>query len=120
MSHATVQFDHEKLDVYRVAIEFVAWVDTVIGQLDGQLRHTRDQLIRSAQSIPLNIAEGNGKRASQERRRFFEIARGSATESAASIDVLAVRKACPEEELARGKQLLYRIVSMLAKMAPPG
>ena len=120
MPNATVQFDHEKLDVYRVAIEFVAWVDAVVGPLDGQLRHTRDQLIRSAQSIPLNIAEGNGKRASPERRRFFEMARGSATESAAAVDVLAVRGACAAEELARGKQMLYRIVSMLAKMAPPG
>ena len=119
MLQQAVQFDHERLDVYRVAIEFVAWVDTVIGPLDGQLRHTRDQLIRSAQSIPLNIAEGNGKRASQDRRRFFEIARGSATESAAAVDVLAVRRACTEQELAYGKQLLFRIVSMLAKLAPP-
>ena len=35
----------------------------------------RDQWLRASQSIPLNIAEGNGKSTAADRRRFFEIAR---------------------------------------------
>ena len=42
--------------------------------------------------IPLNIAEGNGKFSTIDRARFLEIARGSALECAACLDVLAVRK----------------------------
>ena len=70
-------FDHEKLDVYRVSLEFVAWVVRVV-KLKGDRRFARDELIRASQSIPRNMAEGNGKRSQPDRNRFLEIARGSA------------------------------------------
>ncbi len=40
--------------------------------------------------MPLNIAEGNGKRGPKDRARYFEIGRGSAFECAAIADVLSV------------------------------
>ena len=52
---------HEKLDVYRLAIDYVAWVYQTAGGLNGIHRPARDQWLRASQSIPLNIAEGNGK-----------------------------------------------------------
>ena len=55
-------FDHEKLDVYRLALEYVAESFRIAKGLSGLHRHARDQWLRAAQSIPLNIAEGNGKR----------------------------------------------------------
>jgi four helix bundle protein len=85
--------------------------------LNGNLRHVRDQWLRASQSIPLNIAEGNGKSGPADRRRFFEIARGSALECAAIQDVLQVGRALPLEENARLKELLTRIVSMLTKLS---
>ena len=91
-------FDHEKLDVYRVALEFVAWSFEVCQRLTGTHRHARDQLLRSSQSVPQNIAEGNGKRSLADRQRFFEIARGSALESAASLDVLVACRALSVDE----------------------
>jgi len=111
-----VQLDHEKLKVYQVSIEFVSYVASMVAGLKGDHRHARDQLLRSSQSIPLNIAEGNGKRSFNDRNRFFEIARGSALESAAGLNVLRVTGACSEDEIERGKALLVRIVSMLYKM----
>ena len=69
---------HEKLDVYRLSIDYVAWVFAQAEALNGVHRHARDQWLRASQSIPLNIAEGNGKTAEADRRRYFEIARGSA------------------------------------------
>jgi len=111
-----MQFDHEKLNVYRASIEFVAWVTDLLDELSGDHRNARQQLIRSSQSIPLNIAEGNGKRAAADRRRFFEIARGSSMESAATLDVLVCSRACSKERVDAGKTLLMRIVSMLSKM----
>jgi len=109
-------FDHENLDVYRVALSLVGWAFQVCGKLQGLNRHARDQLLRASQSIPQNIAEGNGKRSAADRRRFLEIARGSANECAATIDILVVCRAISGIEAAPGKELAHRIVSMLTKM----
>ena len=109
-------FDHEKLDVYRVAVEFVAWSFEMCKRLSGANRHARDQLLRSSQSVPQNIAEGNGKRSLADRQRFFEIARGSALESAASLDILVACRALSIDEADAGKRVLHRIVSMLTRM----
>ena len=109
-------FDHEKLDVYRLSIEFAAWSYRLCGGLKGSDRHARDQLLRASQSIPLNIAEGNGKFPSAERGRFLRIALGSALECAATIDVLSCCRAIDIETALAGKSILVRIVSMLTKM----
>jgi four helix bundle protein len=109
-------FDHERLDVYKVSLEFVAWVFERADRLRGHFRHARDELIRASQSIPRNIAEGNGKRSLADRRRFFEIARGSALECAAILDQLHMMRAFDAAETKAGKLLLHRIVSMLTKM----
>ncbi|MEM6458076.1 MAG: four helix bundle protein [Planctomycetota bacterium] len=112
-------FDHERLDVYHVSIEFVAWANRMVADLSGTHRHARDQLLRSSQSIPLNIAEGNGKRGGADRKRFFEIARGSAMEAAATLDVLVAIGAIDPAELMAGKGMLLRVVGMLVRLAPP-
>ena len=109
-------FDHAKLDVYRVALEFVSWSFDLCTRLSGANRHAREQLLRSSQSIPQNLAEGNGKRSLADRQRFFEIARGSALESAASLDILVVCHAISANEAEVGKRILHRIVSMLTRM----
>ncbi|QQO58134.1 MAG: four helix bundle protein [Thiohalocapsa sp. PB-PSB1] len=57
---------------------------------------------RASQAIALNIAEGNGKATSGDRRRSFESARGSALECAAIQDVLAgVRSGCGSADAVR-------------------
>jgi len=109
-------FDHERLDVYCVSLEFARWAYLLCSRLKGMNRHARDQLLRASQSVPLNIAEGNGKRTTPDRRRFFLIANGSALECAAILDTLLVCDAISKAENAEGKTLLVRIVSMLTKM----
>jgi four helix bundle protein len=84
-----MSFGHEKLDVYRAAIEYVSWAYRYCENVKGH-RNAKDQLLRASQAIALNIAEGNGKATSGDRRRYFEIARGSALECAAIQDVLQV------------------------------
>ena len=112
-------FDHERLDVYRVSLEFVAWVFKHAPRMKGHARHARDELIRASQSIPRNIAEGNGKRSRADRKRFFEIARGSTFESAAIVDELHIMQVFSLEEADEGKALLHRLASMLTKMTEP-
>ena len=110
-------FDHERLDVYRVAIDFVAWAgDLIEGPLDGCRLSAVSQLDRASTSVPLNIAEGNGKRTPRDRCRYLDTARGSAFECAAALDVLVARKALRPENIVAGKALLHRDVGMLSKM----
>jgi four helix bundle protein len=117
------QFDHEKLRAYQEALRFVAWVDPLIEKLAAKIA-ARDQLDRASTSIVLNIAEGNGKRSHPDRCRYFDIARGSAVECAACLDVLAVKGKISREEAAAGKSILIDIVSMvaglIARFSTPG
>jgi four helix bundle protein len=109
-------FDHDRLDVYRLAVEYTAESFREAQGLSGLHRRARDQWLRAAQSIPLNIAEGNGKRSPKDRARFFEIARGSALECAAIQDVLAASDGLDLASHAAMKSKLKRIVSMLTRM----
>jgi four helix bundle protein len=111
-----MQFGHEQLDVYRVSIQYVAWAYKVAKSLNGIDRHARDQLLRASQSIPLNIAEGNGKGTNADRRRYFEIARGSALECASILDCLKACEVLTVAQDKQGKTMLIRIVSMLTKL----
>ena len=111
---------HEKLDVYRLAVNYVAWVYEQSADLAGIHRAARDQWLRASQSIPLNIAEGNGKTAEADRRRYFEIARGSALECAAIQDVLVVGRALEESESRDRKIELDRIAAMLSRLGGRG
>ena len=111
---------HERLDVYRLAIDYVAWVYEKALALEGVHRAARDQWLRASQSIPLNIAEGNGKTAEADRRRYFEIARGSALECAAIQDVLVVGKAMEEDESQNRKTELDRMAAMLSRLGGRG
>ena len=111
---------HEGLDVYRLSIGYVAWVYAKAGCLSGVHRSARDQWLRASQSIPLNIAEGNGKTAEPDRRRYFEIARGSVLECAAIQDVLVVGEALGETESHARKKELDRIAAMLSRLGGRG
>jgi four helix bundle protein len=105
-------FDHERLEVYREAIIFVAWLS---GLLEETVRvgDVKDQLDRASTSIPLNIAEGNGKYALKDRCRFFDIAHGSALECAAGLDILVAKGKLAPDQIRPGKERLQRIVRML-------
>ena len=103
-------FDHEKLDVYQESIRFICWVDELLDEIPKTLA-VHNQLDRASTSIPLNIAEGNGKYTDADRCRKIDIARGSALECAACLDVLVAKKQIKQAD--SGKEILARIVSML-------
>ena len=105
-------FDHEKLDVYQEAIAFCGWIGELLSQISAKAA-AKDHLDRASTSLPLNIAQGNGKFSTVDRARFLEIARGSALECAACLDVLAVRKLVAAERILPAKERLVRIVNML-------
>ncbi len=104
--------DHERLNVYRASIEFIEWLDPVMADLPKTLS-AREQLDRASTSVPLNIAEGNGKFTENDRCKFFDIGRGSALECAACFDVLVAKRLLTREIADMGKARLEAIVSML-------
>ncbi len=107
-----IHFDHEKLDVYQESLAFCSWAGNLIDRIEAKAA-AKDQLDRASTSVPLNIAEGNGKFSERDRARFFEIARGSALECAACLDVLWVRNIVTAEEIEPAKERLVRVVQML-------
>lgn len=105
-------FDHEKLNVYQRSLDFVEFAETLLSDLPRGLA-AHDQIDRASTSIPLNLAEGNGKFTAKDRCRFFDIARGSALECAAALDVLTRRNKIGATTAEEGKIILKEVVSMI-------
>ena len=108
--------DHERLDVYHVAVEFFSLALRILDNIPKDRRELRSQLERAAMSVPLNIAEGSGKPSPPDRARFYAIARGSALECGALLDVSGLMGYATSIQVDDGKRLLGRIVSMLTRM----
>ena len=111
-------FDFEKLDVYQVALDFVVSADDVAQKLPRGRRYSKDQLLRAANSIAANIAEGVGEYSPAEKVRFYRIARRSAVECASHLLVSQRLDLVHDDALlARGRDQLLRIVAMLTSLA---
>ena len=79
----------------------------------------RDQLRRASSSTVLNVAEACGKTGA-DRRRFFLIARGSACEAAAALDVLAAFGAVDAKTQRQCHGLCDRLYAMLTRLSAAG
>ena len=110
-------FDHDKLDVYRAAIEFVGHTNDIVEEFPRGRAYLADQLQRAATSIPLNIAEGAGEFSPNEKARFYRIAKRSATECAAILDAAKCLTVISADRYTPARELLIRIVAMLVNMA---
>ena len=104
---------HEKLVAYRLATEVADAVHTAVSRWEPfDLWTTGVQLLRAADSIAANIAEGSGRAGIADRRRMFTIARGSLYETENFLARAAARglavPALPTDELARTLNGLIR------------
>jgi len=109
----------QKLDVYQRAIEFLTVANRIRGRLPKGNADLADQLRRASQSIPQNIAEGCGRTARADKAKYYAIARGSAMECAAHLDVMKLDELIENELYERGVDLLERVVAMLTKLIEP-
>jgi four helix bundle protein len=107
------RLDHLKLDTYHRSLDLLDLVDQIYEVMPRGRAHLRDQLDRAATSIVLNIAEGAGEFSVDEKLRFYRIARRSATETAAILDILERRKLVPVAAIDPARQLLIRVVELL-------
>jgi four helix bundle protein len=112
-----MQLDHERLDVYDLALEFLVHANGIIQGMPRGRSHLADQFTRASLSIVLNVAEGAGKHGRLDKRPFYLTARGSATESAAILDVCLRLNLLDEAVHKTAREVVVRIVSMLVKLA---
>ncbi len=109
-------FEFQRMDVYKASIEFIVVSHALIERLPRGRGYLIDQLQRAATSIAANIGEGAGERAKAEKARFYRMARRSAFECAALLDVMAAEHLADETELRNGRELLERIGMMLTRL----
>ena len=84
MTNIDSVLDHERFDAYRLSLDLVEFAETVTRGLPATRKYVADQLRRAALSVSLNIAEGAGEFAPVDKRRFYRMARRSATECSAA------------------------------------
>lgn len=111
-----MQFDHEKLSVYNSSLSFIKLSTALIAALPTGKGYMADQLNRASLSICLNIAEGAGEFSRKEKTRFYRMARRSATECAAVLDVLRTLELGSFASTQECRDLLLKIVAMLVKL----
>ena len=107
-------FLFEKLDVYQRSIKFVERITNLTMDFGRGNGYIIDQLHRAALSIPTNIAEGNGRYHSKERKNFFWIARGSAFECVPILELCYRKTLLPDEEYQFLRKELQDISKMLS------
>jgi four helix bundle protein len=108
----------QNLNVYARSLDFLRLVTPLADRCPTQHKELADQLRRAALSIPLNIAEGNGK-TGKDGRRYYQIARGSVMECGAIVDAATIFGLVTAEEQKDAAQLLDEMVAMLTRMTRP-
>jgi four helix bundle protein len=113
-------FDHEKLDVYCIELQFTTWIaDFLRDVVQSSAPHGRElieQLDRASLSMLLNTAEGNSKRHGRHRSKYFDDARGSAFECAACLDASVTKCWVSAGRVRPGKEMLVRVVAMPTRL----
>ncbi|MDF1564573.1 MAG: four helix bundle protein [Deltaproteobacteria bacterium] len=105
---------HKRYQAFKLAVELACQINEAkVGGGQGALR---DQVRRAANSVALNIAEGAG-RAGNDRLAFFRIARASACETSAAIELLEAFGALSPQVASETQHLCDRLYALLTKMA---
>lgn len=116
MSDKEYQFDFERLDVYKRAMDFVATILQIVRKAPSDIRYTLgSQMIRAAVSIVNNIAEGSG-RSSKEQAQFFRIAWGSAKECIPMLSLLRKFEILQTQDYEKLRMACIAICQMLSRL----
>lgn len=95
-----LQLAHTKLNIFQASRSFVLQCYKVTKEFPAEERFTMVQQIRrAALSVHLNIAEGCSRKSPGERKRFFEVSRGSVIEIDTALDIVNELNYCSTEQL---------------------
>jgi four helix bundle protein len=109
----SMSFIFEKLDVYQQSVDIAVEISKFTESFPKGTYYLTDQLNRAALSVVANIAEGNGRWHANDRKSFFWIARGSAQECVAILEVCRRREFITIEVHERFKNELEKIGKMI-------
>ena len=110
----SVQFDFEKLEVYKKSIDFINRVYKLSRKFPREETFGLiSQFRRAALSIALNIAEGSGRLKRLEKRRFYEIARASVFECIPIIEVSKNQGYIEEEDCKKLRDICAELGRMI-------
>ena len=112
-----LQINHQQLDIYKISRSFVLENYKITKKFPSDERFCLTQQIRKAAlSVHLNISEGCSRKSILERKRFFEISRGSIIEIDAAFDIAHDLEYCTKEEMRELMNYGMRCFSMICKM----
>jgi four helix bundle protein len=112
-----VAMDFEKLEVYGLATEFVSVSYALVRELSSEFADIVSQLRRASSSVALNIAEGADRIGPKDKANRYAIAKGSAEESAAALELLARMGAISASDHLRARALAARICRGLTALS---
>ena len=108
---------HTKLDVFISGKNLVLSCYKISKLLPPDERfNMTQQLRRAALSTQLNIAEGSTRKQAVERRRYYEISRGSVAEIDTILDIAEELGYFKKEDLIQTGDLIIKTFQMLGKM----
>lgn len=112
-----LELAHTKLDVFQISREFVlsCYRDTKTFPNEEKFALVQ-QIRRAAISVHLNISEGSSRKSLPERKRYYEISRGSVIEIDTAFDIAIALNYVTKENLQYTGSLLIRTFQMLSKM----
>ena len=108
------EYKFQSLLVYKLALEYIDQVYDIVSSLpDSEKYNLSSQLVRSATSIALNIAEGSTGQSNKEQARFLSLSLRSYLETVACLDLIQRRNYLPPDVLVNarttGRTLFYKI-----------
>ena len=112
-----LELSHKNMIIWQKSIKLVKEVYKITDQLPKEERFGLvSQLRRAAVSIPSNISEGEARRTSKEKRRFYEIACASAVEIDAQIEIALELNFLNLQDVQNLSSLLNECFAMLSKL----
>lgn len=108
---------HKKMIVWKKSFELLKKVYQITAEFPGEEKFELVRQLRKAGiSVISNIAEGEVRRTSKEKRRFYEMARSSIVEIDAQIEIAVALEIIEEKSLTRLSGLLNECFAMLSKL----
>ncbi len=115
-----LELSHTKLDIFKISKIFVITCYKEVKSLPAEEKYALTQQIRRATlSVHLNIAEGSSRKSLAERKRYYEIARGSVIVIDTAFDIAVELGYIQKQKLEELGNYLLRCFQMLSKMIEP-
>jgi len=112
-----LKLNHKKLQAWQLSIQFVSTVYKITQQFPQiEMYGLTSQIRRAAVSVPSNIAEGASRNSTNERKRFYEIARSSLVEVDTQFEIAKNLSYLSDAEISKIAQEINHIFATLSNL----